>query len=339
MANLRNNILNTLKNKDNSNNTIKYLSSIQSNLIKNSTNPVFKEKDKNKLLQKYGKLEQIGKTLYRYNIFKQNNMLKEAEIESGNVSNLVLQGGISNFKYVWHSENSKNTCNECAALDGTEYNFEDEVPERPHPNCHCWVEIVEDIDENNEPDEEDKHCDCCKTAEKLEEIISEAENLTNEVEYEIADIENVILGAPRFISEKIQSIVEKLINRMEELSIQIQTVSIFISNFQQLLDIEDGTCDKYYHAKANYEAAQLGVTGEATAKALSDDYKELFDSTVKAIVESVKLKTDFQQALIEKIQDSEDDQKANNEGREAGKNNPYGDCGEILKHKLPKKRL
>lgn len=56
---------------------------------------------------------------------------------------MVLKGGISNYRYIWHSENSDKTCNECASLDGKVYNFQDEVPEPLHPNCRCWVEVVE----------------------------------------------------------------------------------------------------------------------------------------------------------------------------------------------------
>ena len=42
-----------------------------------------------------------------------------------------------------------NTCDVCKSLDGKEFDFYDEVPERPHPNCRCTVEIVEDTRSNN----------------------------------------------------------------------------------------------------------------------------------------------------------------------------------------------
>lgn len=45
-------------------------------------------------------------------------------------------------KYVWISDGGKNMCEECAALDGTEYDSLADVPEKPHPNCNCTVEEI-----------------------------------------------------------------------------------------------------------------------------------------------------------------------------------------------------
>ena len=53
-------------------------------------------------------------------------------------------------KYIWHSENSDDTCDVCKSLDGKEFDFYEEVPERPHPNCKCTVEIVEDTSSNGD---------------------------------------------------------------------------------------------------------------------------------------------------------------------------------------------
>ena len=58
------------------------------------------------------------------------------------MSNLVLNGGVNNVKYIWHVESDK-ACEACQSLDGTEYNYEDDIPDRPHPNCRCYIEIVE----------------------------------------------------------------------------------------------------------------------------------------------------------------------------------------------------
>ena len=40
-------------------------------------------------------------------------------------------------------------CDVCKSLDGKEFDFYEEVPERPHPNCRCTVEIVEETSSNN----------------------------------------------------------------------------------------------------------------------------------------------------------------------------------------------
>ncbi len=118
----------------------------QENLLKNYSNPVFSNKDKNKILKQFTNLKNIGNSLYRYNALKENDYQQDAEEEKSNIENTVLKGGISYNKYVWHSENGEHTCDVCKSLDGKVFDFYDEVPERPHPNCKCTVEVVEDSD-------------------------------------------------------------------------------------------------------------------------------------------------------------------------------------------------
>ena len=50
------------------------------------------------------------------------------------------------------NEGVEHTCDVCADIDGQEFDYYDEVPERPHPNCKCYVEIVEYEDENSSPE-------------------------------------------------------------------------------------------------------------------------------------------------------------------------------------------
>lgn len=85
----------------------------QENLLKNYSNPVFSNKDKNKILKLFTNLKNIGNSLYRYNALKENDYQKDAEEEKSNIENTVLKGGISYNKYVWHSENGEHTCDVC----------------------------------------------------------------------------------------------------------------------------------------------------------------------------------------------------------------------------------
>ncbi len=148
MANLKNKILQALQKGKN-------VETILNDLLKNHSNPVFSNKDKNKILKQYTKLQNIGKSLYRYNALNENNV--ESDSERADIEKTVLKGGISYNKYVWHSENGENTCEVCKSLDGQVFDFYDEVPERPHPNCRCTVEIVDEDDievEDNEGTDE-----------------------------------------------------------------------------------------------------------------------------------------------------------------------------------------
>lgn len=151
MKNFKKKILDTLKNKNKINSTLDYLSRIQKNLITNHSNPVFSDADKNKLLKKHAEFQELGESLYRH------LMLTENGIESDVDENVVLKGGISYFKYIWHSENSNTTCEKCAELDGQEFSFEDEIPKRPHPNCKCTVVMIEEYDVNGNSNDNDNN--------------------------------------------------------------------------------------------------------------------------------------------------------------------------------------
>ena len=80
MANLKNRILQTLQKGKNLEPILDDLLRSQENLLKNHSNPVFNNKDKNKILNQYTKLQNIGKSLYRYNTLNENGN-EAAEIE------------------------------------------------------------------------------------------------------------------------------------------------------------------------------------------------------------------------------------------------------------------
>ncbi len=156
MAKLKEKVLLALQNGKQLEVTLDDISKSQENLLKNHSNPVFNKTDKNKIMKEYTDLQNLGKSLYRYNTLQEHNYLTDAQEEQKNIETKVLKGGISYYKYIWHAENSKNTCDKCRELDGQVFDFYDEVPERPHPNCKCWVEVVENDDVETEPDEQ-KH--------------------------------------------------------------------------------------------------------------------------------------------------------------------------------------
>lgn len=157
MANLKEKILQSLKSGKQVLNSLNTLSKSQENLLKNYSNPVFNKKDRNKLLKSYADLQDIGKSLYRYNTLQENNCLEDVQEEKGNIETKVLKGGISYNKYVWHSENGEKTCNECRELDGQVFDYYDEVPQRPHPNCRCTVEIVDrKVEKDDDKPQENK---------------------------------------------------------------------------------------------------------------------------------------------------------------------------------------
>lgn len=116
MQNIKDLIQNTFNNTDNIYSTLNTLAGIQNNLMKNYSNPVFSKDGKNKIMNMYNTVKDLGNSLYKFASYKQNNMSMEAEGEKQTGSDIVLKGGINNVKYVWHSENGENTCDKCKAF-------------------------------------------------------------------------------------------------------------------------------------------------------------------------------------------------------------------------------
>ena len=103
-----------------------------------------------------------------------------------------------------------------------------------------------------------------------------------------------------------------------------EAVLIFRRNYNDLREANWKFSDKYFHCKANCEAAQLGETGYLTSEWLSD-IREGMDMALKGDSE----------------QDATADQKANDLGREGGRSQPYSSpkviCQSLRPKGLPKK--
>ncbi|MBE7713367.1 MAG: hypothetical protein E7Z87_06455 [Cyanobacteria bacterium SIG26] len=142
MANLKEQIFTALKSEQKLTELTKDIERAKENLLKNHSNPVFNISDKNKILKAYMELDDINRDIGRFDRLRQYKYTTEALQERKSIED-ILKGGMYNYNYIWKSENSSNTCEVCRALNGREFDFYDEVPQRPHPNCRCKVKIVE----------------------------------------------------------------------------------------------------------------------------------------------------------------------------------------------------
>ena len=371
MANLKNKLLQALQNGKNLETILNDLSKSQENLLKNYSNPVFNIKDKNKILKQYTNLQNIGKSLYRYNALNENNL--GSDFERADIENTVLKGGISYKKYVWHSENGEHTCDVCKSLDGQVFDFYDEVPERPHPNCRCTVEVVEEDESTPQtPNDDEEPCDTIYEIEamisEIEGNIKETENLLSEVEIDVQDLENDVL--------RVQNLIQDANNTLEDLSKEygkhlpncennvdndytymyakraewqillrdvlgllnpivafLNTLRIFISNYIELL----------YHA---YHLREFEMDKYYHSKANCEATQEMGIIGEKSAIFLSDQKEKFDQwhnmyarshkvTVEEAIADSERDQVANRLGRERGRKYPYCDCSILMNDLLP----
>ena len=100
----------------------------------------------------------------------------------------------------------------------------------------------------------------------------------------------------------------------------------FLTNYNNMKDADTHGADKYFHAKANYEAAQQGILGSAVAKLISD---------IREWSDSYRNINEKKYTLEESNKDINEDQAANDEGRRLGRENPTAPPYEILKHLMP----
>lgn len=374
MAKLKEKILQALRNNEQLELTLDKVSQSQENLLRNHSNPVFSNKDKNKILKGYTDLQDIAKSLYRYNTLQEHNYINDAQEEKKDIENKVLKTGISYYKYVWHAENSENTCAKCKELAGQIFDFYDEVPERPHPNCKCTVKVVENNEENSSQ-ETNRNDEQCNIIDKIESMINEiegnikeTENLLSEVETEVQDLENDVL--------RVQNLIQNANNTLESLSKEygkhlpncennvdndyaymyakkaewqtllhdvlglLNPIGAFLNTLRIFIS---NYVELLYHA---YHLREFEMDKYYHSKANCEATQEMGIIGEKSAIFLSDQKEKFDQwnnvyakshkvTIEEAIADSERDQVANRLGRERGRNYPYCNCSILMYDLLP----
>lgn len=294
----------------------------------------------------FGKLKDIEHSLYRYNQLSNAGLTDEAKTENTKISNLidnfnateegtVLKGYISNTRYVWVAED--DACEDCMALDGSEYEYPDDAPIPLHPNCKCSIEMVEDGDDDDEP------CNCYETVsawlDECEDACNEYENSSDEGDNALEELKLIGSQIESYAAEKIAELQELQdeINRLkddtlEELQEIIDqtesTIEIFWTNYHNLTSLREELgyylkdSAEYYHTKANCEAAQLGDVGAEVAEMLG--YLREYTDFIKDFI--FKGKT-----LLEALENNIHDLEVNEAGRKLGKEHPNEDPDVIIK--------
>ena len=335
MGSFKNEILHALKKSNSTNEILDKISNYQNILMKNYNNQILSKEMKNKILDIHTELQNLGKAIYKHGLLKQHNIINEEDNED--LEGVVLKGGISNVRYVWHSEQGEHTCDECAELDGQEFDMFDDIPEKPHPNCQCTIEMIEDNSEEGEP------CDCL---EQLEEWLQmcvdaclEVETMQMDNEETKESLENIIdrvtntdLSMFKFYINEARAMVLETIDVLTDILYQIiKSIEIFAENYGELVQLKEDVghyvdwSAEYYHAKANCEATQLGNVGEQTASILGL-LREFFDFPKELLFKGQSI----EQALNNSLHDLE----VNEEGRKYGKENLNKDCRVILRDKI-----
>ena len=107
-----------------------------------------------------------------------------------------------NVEYEWKSE--PGACEVCKAMDGAIYKSANDIPDRPHPNCKCWIDVLEKAEDTTDPielhrekikDRKRNELDLSKLlgdVKSLEEEIDEYVRQINEQEKELNMLEDII---------------------------------------------------------------------------------------------------------------------------------------------------
>ena len=214
-----------------------------------------------------------------------------------------LKGSVTYGTFVWNS--SEEACEKCKVLNGKKFKNIDEIPNKPHPNCKCWVDIVEDSEEK----------DLSDFALEFDEIISDAKSLKDEIE---AGIRNFYEIVNRNYFAKIKKIAQISIDSLLQIK---DAIEIFITNYQDMKKANTIGADKYFHSKANCTAAQRGKIASIIAKGISE-LREFSDSFKNVYFKNM--------TKIESEKDSMEDRQANDYGRNQGQIDKTTNCGVLV---------
>lgn len=264
-------------------------------------------------------ISDIETSIYRYETLKKSNFAEAAASEKSNIlksidnvlnysrnlqdDSVLLKGAVSNTRYVWRS--SKGSCPACQALDETEYVLKEDIPYKPHPNCKCTVEVIKD--------DTDEMCDCRSLYDKIDRVSEAVDAVIPALNYINGTIAELIVIA---VNTPAASLGYQI---LDEVNTALEAYHDFQRNKAEM--ISSRGYDKYYHAKANCEAAKRGLSGEAVAY-LASIGKEIIDIYTKT--KSKRL------TFIEALKDSLEDLQADFYGIEQSRKEGF--CGDNIKN-------
>ena len=146
------------------------------------------------------------------------------------------------IQYMWVSE--AGACEKCQALDGKIYNTADEIPDKPHPNCKCWIDLIENPDVIIDPIEQIR-------AEKREEESVKLELLKLEGDIKCLEDEcDILLDNLQSEEDYMKQFDEYIINSIEnadELNIEKENLDIAKKELQNTKEEIQKVKDNLYN--------------------------------------------------------------------------------------------
>ncbi|MBR6098264.1 hypothetical protein IKP85_00795 [bacterium] len=156
---------------------------------------------------------------------------------------------LNDYYFEWHSE--PGACEKCQALDGKTFDDANTIPDKPHPNCKCWIErkknpSTDPIQQHRDKIQEQKDLELefeklkgdlrCLEAEcdKSIEIIDNELDTIEKFEYTIN---------PEYLKpldvEKIQEVKQELENNKQEVIKTKISINKYKDNFKPIGTIKE----------------------------------------------------------------------------------------------------
>ena len=183
-----------------------------------------------------------------------------------------LYGYVSkgNIEYEWKTE--PGACEVCLGLNGTIYDSANDIPDRPHPNCKCHIEILEK--ESDEPvtdpidayrekikDRKRNELELAKLlgdAKSLEQEIDEYIRRINEQDREVEKLESTI-DASRLDAKDRQKLANAK-DQMEYANYRGKNLKQDVKILQKKIEKSDGTIEEI--SKLDFELIRLNQIKE-----------------------------------------------------------------------------
>ena len=104
----------------------------------------------------------------------------------------TLYGGVEKNEFNYEQKAEPGACEVCQELDGTVYETSDEIPSKPHPNCKCWINLVQkESPTTTDPIEirREQAKDRKRAQFELEKLLGDVKVLQDEVDAYVNDLE------------------------------------------------------------------------------------------------------------------------------------------------------
>ncbi len=122
----------------------------------------------------------------------------------------TLKGGINYYTYIWRTE--PGACDTCEELDGEEYTSVDDIPNKPHPNCKCYIDVIE----NNEDEEDDNGEENNTDYEYSENENSTYDDESDDDRKEYYDLTDEAIGDCDSLIDEIQTAIDEFKNQFSD---------------------------------------------------------------------------------------------------------------------------